>query len=116
MQGTAARSQRHRLTTAARYPTTSSNAARMVGADNIQLRTPDGERSPHDREGCSGIRSPLRRPFRARICLHELGSGVKSNVMRLRKAICLLALLCSSIGDAGANPWNGKLVLQGFWW
>src|SRR5438552_5579653 len=36
--------------------------------------------------------------------------------MRLRKAISLLALICCFINAARANPWNGKVVLQGFWW
>ena len=36
--------------------------------------------------------------------------------MRLRKAISLLALICCFITAARANPWNAKVVLQGFWW
>jgi alpha-amylase len=37
-------------------------------------------------------------------------------LMRLRQHI-LLAVLLGCLGDgAGANPWNGKVVLQGFWW
>src|SRR5437867_2189246 len=36
--------------------------------------------------------------------------------MRLRKAISLLALICCFINAARASPWNGKVVLQAFWW
>ncbi len=36
--------------------------------------------------------------------------------MRLRQHILLVVLLWCLSGTAGANPWNGKVVLQGFWW
>src|SRR3989441_2796488 len=36
--------------------------------------------------------------------------------MRLRIVMLEVACICLSIATAGANPWNGKVVLQGFWW
>jgi len=36
--------------------------------------------------------------------------------MRLRNAIGLLAFSGLFSAHLGANPWNGKVVLQGFWW
>ena len=36
--------------------------------------------------------------------------------MRLYKTVCPLVLVCFFISDSSANPWNRKVVLQGFWW
>jgi alpha-amylase len=36
--------------------------------------------------------------------------------MRLRQQMLLVLLLWFFSGMARANPWNGKVVLQGFWW
>ena len=36
--------------------------------------------------------------------------------MRLRQHMLVVFLLWFLSGTAGANPWNGKVVLQGFWW
>ena len=49
----------------------------------------------------------LNRAFGLR---HSFGFRPSDFVIRLVFAFFLL------ITDAGANPWNGKVVLQGFWW
>ena len=48
--------------------------------------------------------------------MHRGADHATNRTLRLRKALVLLALICCFIPRACANPWNGKVVLQGFWW
>src|SRR6266542_109928 len=42
--------------------------------------------------------------------------GLPVELMRLRQLILSAVLLWFLRGTAGAIPWNGKVLLQGFWW
>lgn len=41
---------------------------------------------------------------------------MKNTTTFLRRLIVLFVVLCAAAPAMAQNPWNGKIVLQGFWW
>src|SRR5262249_27846102 len=57
----------------------------------------------------------LEATFKSSVCLSLFGGLQVKRMTRRRLILCGLAL-CLFAAPALANPWNGKVVLQGFWW